>query len=389
MSARRLLARLYDPARQIAAAIPTRPVTRNPPHHVRTPLYLITGPLTAPTRSISGAVRPRAVPHRNSFAKVRFSAADVPPLPLWVERARDFRVADDELATPAACRDACVRYAALAIEDKPRWRERMLSTSSSPATGGGSQIPLYTLHYAATMLAQAPVLAGHLSTHILHSAVLLGYAPSVLTLARLGLRRGLLDSPHFAAAREALEKLARVPGRGKPDPSGSYYRPDALTLLGLAQAEQKPGTTASADRVLRYFEDAALAFAAAGGDGSNPDAVSWQWRISAILAQTPLYTARGDTARAKEVLRVGTYELDSEEACFQYAQLLTGPEEEEERTNLLRRAAISGVEGAARELGRQAEQEAEREGLGARERRDARFLADEWAGIAGDKAILS
>ncbi|KAI5862313.1 hypothetical protein GGS23DRAFT_92510 [Durotheca rogersii] len=402
--------RLHNPPRIRSLANP--PHSSAPPsHRVRIP----SGSHLASARSISStrrtAEKVRAVPHRDTFARVRFTVADVPPPSVWAPRARDLLLPeDDKLIHPEACSEACGRYAALAISGERGWRHRALSASVS-SHGNDSRILLYTLHYAAVMMiTRPPVLAGHLATHILHTGAMLDYAPSALTLARIALRRGLFNGPQFLDARGAVERLARKDSNSSP-----YYRPDALTLLGLAQIQrqnQQAGADPEADdRALRYFEEAAQIFADArrgSGDGDGrPAAVAWQWFSSAVLAQARIYLRRGWERAAVTALRIGVYELDNAEAHYELAQLLRTPSPGEtepgtrregekgggagEWMNLLQKAAISNVDAAARELAHLELCRADagtdgEDGLTARERR---VLADEWLGIAGDEATVN
>ncbi|KAI1397859.1 hypothetical protein F4819DRAFT_470583 [Hypoxylon fuscum] len=330
----------------------------------------------------------REVAHRNTFAEVRFTASDVPPLSFFTAQARPPLVTSDEV-TPSECFEACQQYARLAVEDSPGWRQRALTTTtttfSSNSTTPG-KIPLYVLHYAAVMLMQSPTSAGHLATHILHTGVTLAYAPSILTIARLGLKRHMLDRPHFAPAKEALERLAAARAPGQSD---GRYRPDALALLGLAHAQ-----LGSDDRALWLLGGAAAAakFQAQAQDGERWRAPTWHWGASAVLEQAKILARRRQADRARDVLREAARELDNADVCYQYALLLG--EDDPERTAMLQRAAISGVEDAAREMGqaelrRLQEEEGRGEGrMDERERRDRRVIAEEWLGVAGDRAII-
>ncbi|OTA85093.1 hypothetical protein M434DRAFT_400255 [Hypoxylon sp. CO27-5] len=309
--------------------------------------------------------------HRNTFAQVRFTLADVPPLSFWTSNARPPLIPAGEVS-PDEFLAACRRYASLAIEDAPGWRQRDLSTTASRGNlGNDGTIPFSTLHYASILLMRSPAAGGHLATHILHTGVTLNYAPSVLTMARLGLKAGKLDGLQFSPAKEALERLASARNR---DP---HYRPDALTLMGLLHARQ--GTSAGDERALRFFGGASEAAAREPG-------AAWQWRPSAVLEQSRTYIRRKQADRAREVLRVAARELDNADVCFEYAMLL--PVDDPERMPMLERAAVSGVEGAAREMGRIEALRAKEEGLSSAERREREVLADEWLGIAGDKALL-
>lgn len=354
-------------------------------HLVRLPLYQPWQGAIRPTKLIRPAgriphLRPltstsfrlakaRVLPHRNTFAQVRFTLADVPQLSFWTKHARPPLIPDGE-ASPAEFLEACQRYASLAIEDAPGWRQRALTPSPTGGNRDEGTIPLSTLHYASSILMRFPAAGGHLATHILHTGVTLNYAPSVLTMARLGLKAGRLDDPQFALAKEALERLASSPK------SDAYYRPDALTLMGLLHARH--GTSAGDERALRFFSDAEKA-------ARVPNA-AWQWRPDAVLEQGRTYLRRKQPDRAREVLSSAVKEVDNADVCFEYAMLL--PADDPERMPMLERAAVSGVEGAAREMGHIESQRAAEEGLSSAERREREFIADEWLGIAGDKALI-
>ncbi|XXG96740.1 hypothetical protein Hte_003031 [Hypoxylon texense] len=443
----RHLVRLYNPIRQ---------ATRKPP----LPVFRHTGHIL---HSRPATVRARVSPSRTSFEKVRFTASDVPPLDFWTEHLQQpWFESDDESpykVGAAACHSACRRYAALAIQDKPGWRQQALTTSPTISSSGayssrggddgGGKVSLHTLNYVVAMLIRSAT-AGHLATHIVHSGVMLGYPPSVLTMARLGLERDLLDRPQFLPTKEALHKLATLdpvptfpsssksksnkpgatkqPGRGSSSSSSDdddyYYLPDALTAVGLIHARRKEPQ--GDKRAVRYFDQARAAAASTSTTTATPLAPPsggpgiWQWRASAVLALVEVYLRRGQRDLARALLRESVPELDNAEACYQYAQLLLPPEdggegegggEDEnekvekknyaERVALLERAAVSGVEEAAREMSRvelrRLEEDDEKEkkkkkaggkGLSEREKKDRRFMVEEWLVIAGDKGVV-
>ncbi|KAI0834829.1 hypothetical protein F5Y06DRAFT_277993 [Hypoxylon sp. FL0890] len=313
----------------------------------------------------------RVLAHRNSFAQVRFTLANVPALSFWESHVGPPLVPEGEVL-PAECLEACRRYASLAIEDAPGWRQRALTpaVTTSGEHNSDDPIPLSTLYYAAVLLMRFPSEGGHLATHILHTGVTLNYAPCILTMARVGIITDKLNRPQFEPTKEALEKLASNPNRE------AYYRADALTLMGLFHARQ--GTSAGDDRALQFFRDAEKVARA-------PNA-TWHWRSSAALEQSRIYIRRKQPDLAREVLRVAAPKLDNAELCFEYAMLL--PPDDPERMVMVQRAAISGVEGAAREMGRIESQRAAEEGLSSTERREREILADEWLGISRDKALI-
>ncbi|OTB08501.1 hypothetical protein M426DRAFT_317123 [Hypoxylon sp. CI-4A] len=363
-----------------------RQLTRlcNPPRQATTFLAGRLHPARSITSTPASQAKARAVPHRNSFAQVRFTAADVPALSFWTAHVHPPLVQNKEVS-PTECLEACQQYASLAIEDNPGWRQRAITISSSPTAKEGEAISIYTLHYVAIMLMQSPGQGGHIATHILNTGVTLGYAPSILTFARLGLKANKLDAPHFQGVREALEKLAN-PSATSNRSSGnsedtSIYRPDALTLLGLHQAPQNP------DKALQLFTSASKAFTTPSA--STP--TEWQWRATALLSQARILLRRRQSRQALAILRAGARETDNADLCYLYASLLDDDDDDDkdpERLAMLERAAVSGVEDAAREMARVERARSAEEGLGAWERRLSAVLADEWAAVAGDKAII-
>ncbi|KAI1144338.1 hypothetical protein F5Y05DRAFT_24230 [Hypoxylon sp. FL0543] len=314
-------------------------------------------------------VKARELRDQDLFAKPHFALSDVPPLSFWTSNVGPPIVLDGEVS-PVECLEACRRYASLALENAPGWQRRSITTSTT-TTGkrASAPIPISILHYVALILLRVRGERQYMAAHILYTGTTLNYAPAVLTMARLGVNASMLDKPAFAVAKEALGRLASSRA------SDPYYRADALTLLGLHHAQR--GTPEGDNRALRCFEDAEKAAQA-------PDA-AWQWRASAVLEQSRILVRREQEDRAREALRAAL-ELDNADVCFAYAMLL--PADDPERTPLLQRAAVSGVKGAAREMARIEERRAAEEGLGATERRIRQVIADEWAAIAGDKAVL-
>lgn len=303
--------------------------------------------------------------NRNGFAHVSFEATDVPPSPYWLKHMRPLLVPDN-IISPVDCFEACTRYVSLAIKDSSGWRQRDLTTGENAREG---KISMFTLQWTAIpLLFFSQGKAPYIGTHILHTGVLLGYAPSILTLARMGLEKKLLNSsPNFAPTKEALEKLAA-------SSTGPYtkYRPDALTLLGSLYAEL--GTPAGEDRALRCFSEAEKA-------ASAPETkAEWEWRTMAISEQCKIYVRRKQTDRAHEVLRANVYELDNPKLCYQYAMLLDP--NDPKRMAMLEKAAISGNSAAAREMARMERIRAATEGLTDWERRASGVLGDEWFAIA-------
>ncbi|KAI0181082.1 hypothetical protein GGR52DRAFT_583526 [Hypoxylon sp. FL1284] len=424
----RHLTRLYGPLRPAARAAAALPLFRH------------AGP-TLHSRPTSSTGKFFNMLGRDVLEQVRFKESDVPPRSFWEERAAPPYIGGDEV-TPEECFDACRRYAALAVEGTPGWRRRALVVSHptrARARDSSGKISMYTLHYVAVLMIQRVSNdANHMLMHILQTGVVLRYAPSILTLANLALRRNLLDRQHFEPTKEALEELAYPSSSSsaaksapaarsistrppKPDP----YRADALTLLGMEQA--RLNTDDGDRRALRHLEDAEAAAAAfAATQPSAPSDYSfWSWHATCLLEQARIHERRGRASRAREVLRAAATagSLDNAAVCYRYAMLL--PADDPARAPLLRRAAVSGVDDAAREMsrvelaplereerarkrkdwlrrfgGREQDEEGRREvgdGRGKegdvapltdRQKREMLVLADEWLAIAGDKALV-
>ncbi|KAI1074102.1 hypothetical protein F5B20DRAFT_596652 [Whalleya microplaca] len=344
---------------------PLSPLTQitHQPHHT---------PIPHP-RPLSSTPHPsrmaKVPPHRNSFAEVRFTASDVPPLDFWERLARPPLITPDlaPTLTASAIADAATRYAALALENAPGWRTHLHRHQLSP----------HALHAAAAM-----ILTGggsrtfYLALHILHTLTGAGYAPATLTTARLALRtRGTpLSSPQFAGAREGLERLWR-----------RRESADACTLMGLVYAAgNTPEDERSAlqcFRAAREVDDVKGVHARGKARGEE-----WQWKASALLHMGRIYLRRGQREKAEMAFREGVCELDNAEACYCYATLLA--EDDPQRVGLLEKAAMSGVVEAARELGRLELKRVDEEGLSKTEKLDRQVLADEWLGVAGDKALI-
>ncbi|KAI1469200.1 uncharacterized protein F4812DRAFT_321745 [Daldinia caldariorum] len=365
-----------------------------------------------PVRSISTTPAPQyaaarikvpVVPHRDSFiSKTRFTQADIPDLSFWLNHAVPPLVPNGEV-TPAQCLEACARYVALATENAPGWQKRHLSvTATSPVVGSagdnGGKIPFFTLHYAAvTLLLFADTRPCYsLVLHILTTGAALGYAPSVLDLARIAHRGGSLHKPQFERAREGLARLVAAVNN---DPTyGREYRLDTLTLAAQIQLSES-NTRASTDRAVRLLEEAfkthaAAAAAAAEGEKKNtmptPTTPIWEWRTTAVLTLSQIYLERKQVSRARDLLGGAAAALDQPEVYFRYAMLLEPSDPR--RRELVQKAAVSGVEEAAREMARQTraslKEEEEEEGLSGWERKAREAIAYEWAAIAGDEAIL-
>ncbi|KAK7753438.1 hypothetical protein SLS62_004513 [Diatrype stigma] len=296
----------------------------------------------------------RVDPARDGFAKARFTAADVPSLEFWAARARPPLV-DDLL--PGECLATAQEYAALALRAPANWRQHLTTKYN---------ISSYTLHYLAYMMitgAPSPA-AWHLATHILHTNVVLSYTPSVLTFVRLAFTRDKLGQPQFAAAEEAFERaLAR-----RDDPN-------ACTLKGLIYAKKNRRETDA--KALEWFRLARQL----GGDEPR----AWDWQASCIVGLAKIYMKQSKARQAKETFHYAAAVLDIPEACWFYAQALE--KDDPDRAPWLKKAAVSGYLEAARELA-QIELHALNDGsLSKGEMAERQALADEWSGIAGDKAL--
>ncbi|CAJ2505983.1 Uu.00g001130.m01.CDS01 [Anthostomella pinea] len=335
---------------------------------------------------------------RESFAKARFSRTDVPPREFWAAQARPPLVAD---LTADECQRAAHQYADLALEDAADWRQKRLKPANADGNADGKDssqyVSYYTLHYIATMITLGPRgPAWHLATHIFHTLTQLGYEPSVLTLARLGLRTGNLHLPHFRPAVDALDRSLRS-RRGSAD---------ACTLKAMMCMAQE--TREGDDEALRWFRKAfdthnslvnsstsSNTDLSANSDDQDAKTVDrvlpqhWQWQTSFALGTAAIRARRGETDKARELYRFAARDLDNAKGCYELAQLLDDAAgDHPERRELLEKAAVSGVDAACRELG-VLERERAAAGLGSRkEREEARVLAEEWAAIAGDRAAL-
>ena len=289
-----------------------------------------------------------------TFSKVRFKREDVPSLSFWAQRARLPLVGD---LPPEECLATAQKYADLAIEGAPNWR-RKLTTEH--------HLSLYTLHYIVAMIITGlPSPTWHMAMHMLDTCVQLSYAPSVLTSVRLAYTRGLLGQSQFSHAAEAF---ARILAR-RDDPN-------ACTLQGLIFAAQdKPGADAKA---LKWFRLAVQI------GGEEPWA--WDWQASCFIGMAKIYLKQGEKGKAKETLRHAAVGLDSSEACLLYAN--TFDQDDAERVMWLKKAAVSGKEAAARELGQVALRELKVGNLSSEKRKETQLLADEWLAIAGDKALV-
>ncbi|KAI1758974.1 hypothetical protein GGR53DRAFT_186220 [Hypoxylon sp. FL1150] len=378
------------------------------------------------SQSRTATARVRAPPTRATLEKVRFHPDDAPDVPFWEKQLRPPIVPAGEVSA-VECFRACRLYVALAIGNEPGWRRKYLTTATkssssgnNPQDGNGNDdgdISMFTLQYVAVVLIKSNACPA-IGIHVLHTGVLLGYAPSILSLARLGLNRDMLDIPQLAPTKEALQALiassstsssssssststkSKSKSKSKAHPNNAakktaaaddndLYLADTLTLMGLAHARH--GTASDNDRALRFFGLAGLAASASASSGTTG---TWLWRADAVIAQAAIHLKRNQRARALEVLGAAMQEMDDADVTYEYARLLD--EGDAERWRLMQRAALRRSDKAAREMGRrewrllEEEEERAREGgkrLSEREKRERRFIADEWLAIAGDKSV--
>ncbi|KAI1162327.1 hypothetical protein F5B18DRAFT_624818 [Nemania serpens] len=360
---------------------------------------------------------------RKPPAKVRFTRADLPPLAFWDVQARALLVTD---LSAEECLQAAEAYVDAALGDAPGWRKRLIATSDSPTTaqspdGRGSQgegngknktVSAYTLHYVAVLIATGPAgEASHIALHILHTLTRLDYAPSILTLARMALRRKLLGQPQFDPAARALERMLRRidDGSSGSESGGKSASKDGITDLAAdactlsAMIHAAEDTREGDNNALRWFRRAYEVDAAAaalrpspttaaqeGGkvDGSASFNPHWQWKLSFALGVAAIRVKRGETAKARDMYAIASTELDSATGYFEMAKLLEkmGKADTDEYAAALEKAATSGDPQAARRMAEMEWRRAAEGGLGKWERRKRQVLAEEWMAIAGVSA---
>ncbi|RYP67485.1 hypothetical protein DL771_007216 [Monosporascus sp. 5C6A] len=307
-------------------------------------------PFSTTSRS---SVKVTVGPRRDSFANARFTTVDVPPFEFWAAQARPPLVDD---LSPEECAATARKYAALALEDPPNWRETLTTKHD---------ISLYTLHHLANMIIMGPPSpAWNLGTHILYTCVQLSYRPSILTMVRLALRSNNLGGRQFSAAEEAFARLL-----------ARRDDPDACTLQGLIYAKQD--SRAADDRASEWFRRAIQI------GGEEPGA--WEWQLSCVMGLATIYVKQKHGKQAKEMLRYAAVNLDIPEACWLYASVLD--KHDAKRPSWLKKAAASGIEAAARELAQIELAGLDDGGLSRKKRAEKAALAEEWLGIAGDKAL--
>ncbi|KAI1738346.1 hypothetical protein F4680DRAFT_187847 [Xylaria scruposa] len=365
-----------------------------------------TPPLSTPYlySTSSGRRVGRAVQTPNTFARVRFTRAHVPPREFWNARARAPLVTD---LTAGECLRTAQAYADAALKNAPGWRERLITTADQPSDSNGRDKTLsaYTLHYVAVIIAlSARGDASHIATHILHTLTGLDYVPSILTLVHIGLSRKLLDWPQFEPALQGLERtLRRIDEGSKIDLAA-----DACTLRALIYAAED--TREGDNEALRWFRRAyeiggkasttSPTASRTDSDRLQRDKVGtskdsgkvqgayfdpyWQWKASFAHGVAAISVKRGELERARAVYAMVSSELDSPMIYLEMANVLEkmGKADGKEYVEALQKAASSGNKKAAQKLGTREWARAAEEGISKWEKRKRQILAEEWMGIA-------
>ena len=318
------------------------------------PLFTFGGRIAFFSTSRLRLAKIRLGPGKDAFAKVKFKKTDIPSFDFWADKARPPLVSD---LSPEECAATIEKYADLAIENAPKWREKLTTDH---------QISLYTLHYIAAMvIMRPPSPAWHMAIHILHTAVRLSYAPSILTIVRLAHMRNLLGQTQFAQAEEAFARVLAC-----------RDNPDACTLKGLIlAARDRPDADVKA---LDWFRLAVQI------GGEEPGA--WNWQASCYTGMAKIYLKQGEKEKARETLRHAANRLDVPEACWLYANTLA--QDDADRAVWFKKAVVSGNMAAARELAQLELRDIDNASLSRREKEEKQAFADEWLAIAGDKALL-
>ncbi|KAH9903681.1 hypothetical protein F4778DRAFT_94666 [Xylariomycetidae sp. FL2044] len=392
------------------------------------------------------SIRVKKPPTRHSFLKARFTLSDVPPLSFWLSQARAplIHAEDAPVLTPEACFITAQTYADMALQDRMGWRQRLLTMTEDTSTDTSpnitrhhgkvdvqSNIMLFRLHYVASMIILGPPgPAYHLGTHIVLTLVLLGYEPSVLSLAYLALRRNKLKQPNFAPAVEALEKIASrhlgpsKEGKGagsKASRDGvatlsGQENLDACTLMGMIYASANdPANDARASEWFRLAHALGTTTTTvttsppSPTDGKGVEAVAaaaaattttrgtielrkdidvescWQWRAKNALGWGMVLRRQGHEQAARRILEFGAKKLDNAEACFHYAKLLGEVQDDHpDYLEYMQKAAVSGIQEACAELGKLALRRAAEGGGGMseKERKENEIVAAEWLALA-------
>jgi hypothetical protein len=277
---------------------------------------------------------------------------DVPSLSFWETTAQTALFSD---ANPALCLALAHEYVDRAVINSPDWQ-----TTLNVAPFSYSK-----LHYIAIMITMGPPQAAfNISLHILQTLVTLNYAPSILTMVRMALRRNMLGQPQF---QQAESKFRAISGR-KDDPN-------ACTLQGMILAAQ---LTPETDRqAMNWFREAASI------GGEEPGA--WEWQASCALEMGKAYTRLQQPEKARAIWEYCAKQLDLEEGGWLYASSLE--RSHPERRDLVQKAAIGGNQEAAREMAAYEGSVANKTGastVGAWDRKAAAVLQKEWEAIAAE-----
>ncbi|KAI0816632.1 hypothetical protein GGR55DRAFT_627940 [Xylaria sp. FL0064] len=373
------------------------------------------------TRHYSTGMVVHAVGARDTFTKVRFTHAGVPPREFWEQQAREPLVAD---LSADECLRAAQAYTNAALKNVPGWRERLIVVNEiepppSANGGGGGKgklLSAYRLHYTAVMMAMDPGGAGesavHLAIHILHTLSGLGYTPSTLTLVQFALLRNVQGQPQFEAAVEGLERLLRRIGDGSSSSSSdaksvskgrkSDFAADACTLRALIY--EKENTREGDNNALRWFRrayelgqptsstadqtpkrEAKKEDASEGGVEAAPFDPRWQWKTSFALGVGRIRMRRRELEKARDMYAMAASELDNAEGYWSLADVLDkmGQNDTEKYVEALEKAAISGNLEAARKLGEREWDRTVGGGLSKWEKRKRQVVAEEWMAVAG------
>ncbi|KAI8954574.1 hypothetical protein F4801DRAFT_532168 [Xylaria longipes] len=367
------------------------------------------------TASGRRVVRVAATP--NTFAKVRFTRADVPPWKFWNAHARVPLVTD---LSADECLQTARAYTDAALKNAPGWQERLITTTdrSPDSKGKGKTLSAYTLHCVSVMMAMKNSgKASHIATHILHTLIGLDYAPSILTLVRMALQRKVLDKPQFEPAVQAFERmLKRISDSNNPTGSGSNIdlAADACTLRALMYAAED--THEGDNNALRWFRRAYEIGSAAsepgirgsssatnqpppknqqGGEvGPGEDSVEieganfdphWQWKVGFALGVAAIRMKRGELEKAADMYAIASSELNNAKGYLGMANVLekTGNTDTDKYVEAIEKAAVSGDQEAAQKMGMREWGRAAEEGLSKWEKRKRQVIAEEWMAIAG------
>ncbi|KAI1203758.1 hypothetical protein F5X97DRAFT_879 [Nemania serpens] len=385
----------------------------------------------------SKGLRARIAPTANSFDRKRFTRADVPPLEFW-DTARAPLATD---LSADECLQAARTYVDAALKDASGWQRRLIATDDDGLTtqrsspngqsslgrgkgedqDRGKTLSASTLHYVAVAIVinTADNMVRNIGMHMLHTLTRLDYAPSILTLVRMALRRKQHGSPPLEPAVKGLDRILRRVGDGGGGGGGKFvykdgmseFAADACTLRALMYAAED--TREGDNNALRWFRrayevDAATAplkppvedgatTAQEGGvhGGANPggdDDVEgasfnprWQWKLSFALGVAAIRLKRGETAKALDMYAVAAAELDAADGYVGMVKLLEemGKADTDEYAAALEKAATSGDQPAAQKMAEREWKRAAEGGLSKWEKRKRQVLAEEWMAIAG------